>query len=347
MRNNQRYAVIFATFIIMVFLALSFSSSASTQSRKKSTAAKKRAGDPRQAVEHSVKRMQKKSADPKAKSSILIVEDEEVNEAEDPDLPPWMAGKIDKEAYLRLRGDNIDMLRGRPINLPGDPREKAIQQMEKQELQVRERAARGLASPLNTSNWVFLGPAPIPLGQTSATRVPVSGRTIAIAIHPTDPDTVYVGTAQGGLYKSTNGGANWAKLFEFQLESLAIGAIAIDPIDSSIVYVGTGEPNLSADSFAGRGLYIIRNANSPSPTLNGPFRLNSEQQRYFYGPRHRSHSRQPARQQRHIPLHDVRHGRQPEHDDHGASAARHISLDQRPIGHAYFFAGPGDGHSDA
>ena len=81
--------------------------------------------------------------------------------------------------------------------------------MEKQELQVRARAARGLASPLNASNWSFLGPAPIPLGQTSTTRVPVSGRTIAIAVHPTDPDTVYVGTAQGGLYKSTNGGANW------------------------------------------------------------------------------------------------------------------------------------------
>ncbi len=129
----------------------------------------------------------------------------------------------------------------------------------------------------------FLGPAPIPLGQTSTTRVPVSGRTISIAVHPTDPDTVYVGTAQGGLYKSTNGGANWTKLFEFQLESLAIGAITIDPTDSSIVYVGTGEPNLSADSFAGRGLYIIRNANSPSPTLNGPFRLDGSGNDIFTG----------------------------------------------------------------
>lgn len=283
MRSNQRYAVLFATFIIMVFLALSFSSSASTQRKKNSTAAKKRAGDPRQAVEHSVKRMQKKTGNQKAKSSILIVEDQEDGDAEDPDLPEWMVGKIDKEAYLRLRGDYIDMLRGRPINLPGDPREKAVEQMQRQELQVRARAARGLASPLNASNWSFLGPAPIPLGQTSTTRVPVSGRTIAIAIHPTDPDTVYVGTAQGGLYKSTNGGANWSKLFEFQLESLAIGAVTIDPIDSGIVYVGTGEPNLSADSFAGRGLYIIRNANSATPTLNGPFRLNGSGNDIFTG----------------------------------------------------------------
>ena len=283
MRSNRRYAVLFATFIIMVFLALSFSEARQLRAGKNQLRPKRgRATRARPSSTRS-KRMQKKAGDRKAKSLILLLDENDGDGAEDPDLPPWMAGKIDKEAYLRLRGDYVDMLRGRPMNLPGDPREKAIQQMEKQELQVRERAARGLASPLNTSNWVFLGPAPIPLGQTSATRVPVSGRTVAIAVHPTDPDTVYVGTAQGGLYKSTNGGANWAKLFEFQLESLAIGAITIDPIDSGIVYVGTGEPNLSADSFAGRGVYIIRNANSPSPTLNGPFRLNSSANDIFTG----------------------------------------------------------------
>ena len=194
-----------------------------------------------------------------------------------------MAGRIDKEAYLRSRGDYIDMLRGRPFNLPFDPREKAVKQMEKQEAQVKERVRNGLMAPISTSAWSFLGPAPIPLGQTSPTRVPVSGRTISIAIHPTDPDTVYVGTAQGGLYKSTNGGTNWTNLFEFQLESLAIGAITIDPTDSSIVYVGTGEPNLSADSFAGRGLYIIRSANSATPTLHGPFRLDGASNDVFTG----------------------------------------------------------------
>ena len=155
--------------------------------------------------------------------------------------------------------------------------------MERQEAQVKERVRNGLMAPISTATWSFLGPAPIPLGQTSATRVPVSGRTISIAIHPTDPDTVYVGTAQGGLYKSTNGGTNWTNLFEFQLESLAIGALTIDPTDSNIVYVGTGEPNLSADSFAGRGLYIIRNANSATPTLSGPFRLDGAANDVFTG----------------------------------------------------------------
>ena len=193
-------------------------------------------------------------------------------EDEDPDLPPGMAGKVDKGAYLRARGDYFDMLRGRTGEVPEGAREKAIRQMERQEAQMKRTSSP--STLVNTTDWVFIGPNPIPLGQTQGTRVAVSGRTISIAVHPTDPDTVYVGTAQGGLYKSTNGGTNWTKLFEFQLESLAIGAITIDPTDSSIVYVGTGENGQSADSFAGKGLYIIRDANSATPTLNGPFRLN-------------------------------------------------------------------------
>jgi len=204
----------------------------------------------------------------------IVPEEPQGEEEEDPDLPPGMAGKIDKEAYLRARGDYFDMLRGRDGDVPEGAREKAIKQMDTQE-RVMSRARSNVASLVNTTDWVFIGPNPIPLGQTQGARVPVSGRTISIAVHPTDPNTVYVGAAQGGLYKSTNGGTSWTALFEFQLESLAIGAITIDPTDSSIVYVGTGENGQSADSAFGRGLYIIRNANSASPTLNGPFRLNS------------------------------------------------------------------------
>ena len=211
-------------------------------------------------------------------------ESDEDDPNSDPDLPPGMSGHIDKEAYLRARADYIDMKRGRPFDLPYDPREKAIEQMDRQETSRNSLMRRfGLASLLSSMTWTHIGPSPIPNGQTSAVSMPVSGRTIAIAVHPTDPDTVYVGTAQGGLYKSTNGGTNWTPLFDFQLESLAIGAITIDPTDSSIVYIGTGEPNLSADSFAGRGLYIIRNANSPSPSLTGPFRLNGAGSDIFTG----------------------------------------------------------------
>src|SRR4030095_12481944 len=75
-------------------------------------------------------------------------------EDEDPDLPPGMAGKIDKEAYLRARGDYIDMLRGREGEVPEDAREKAVRQMERQEAQVK-RTKSNLLSSVNTTDWSF------------------------------------------------------------------------------------------------------------------------------------------------------------------------------------------------
>jgi photosystem II stability/assembly factor-like uncharacterized protein len=205
------------------------------------------------------------------------------DDEDDPDLPPGMTGRVDKAEYLRARGDYFDMLRGRGFEGADEARAKAISQMDKQEALMSRTRSLSTNSLVNTTDWVFLGPNPIPLGQTTAARVAVSGRTVSIAVHPSNPDIVYVGTAQGGLYKSINGGSNWSKLFEFQLESLAIGAITIDPTDSSIVYIGTGENSQSADGAAGRGMYILRNANSASPTLNGPFRLDGTGADVFTG----------------------------------------------------------------
>src|SRR5688500_7466021 len=113
-----------------------------------------------------------------------------------------------------------------------------------------------------------IGPAPIPNGQTEQIETPVSGRTTAIAVHPTNPNIVFAGTAQGGLYRSLDGGNTWRAIFD-AAESLAIGAVAIASSDPTIVYVGTGEPQLSADSFFGVGLYRINNALT-SADLTGP-----------------------------------------------------------------------------
>src|SRR5262249_7091307 len=98
--------------------------------------------------------------------------------------------------------------------------------------------------------------------------VPVSGRTTAIAVHPGNPDIAYVGTAQGGVYRTLDGGATWTAIFD-GAQSLAIGALAIAPTQPTTVYVGTGEPNLSGDSFFGVGLYRTDNAET-SADLIGP-----------------------------------------------------------------------------
>jgi photosystem II stability/assembly factor-like uncharacterized protein len=101
------------------------------------------------------------------------------------------------------------------------------------------------AFELSASAWTQLGPAPINNGS--------AGRVSAVAVDPTDPNTIYIGGAQGGVWKTTDGGASWTPLTDDQC-SLAMGSIAIDPVDPDIVYAGTGELHFSADSYYGCGV---------------------------------------------------------------------------------------------
>jgi len=129
--------------------------------------------------------------------------------------------------------------------------------------------------------WTALGPAPIPNGQTEGRTDPVSGRVTAIAVHPSNPDIVYVGTAQGGVYRSLNAGATWVALLDNAL-SLAVGAIAIAPSSPTTVFVGTGEGNFSFDSFFGVGVYRIDDAETTA-TLVGPLNLDGAGNDVFTG----------------------------------------------------------------
>ena len=177
---------------------------------------------------------------------------------DDPDLPAFAKGLIDKSEYLRLRERHIARLRGLPHDLPYNPRAKAIQEMDQQ------IASSVLAEPLSNPVWSSIGPNPLPaFGGT------VSGRVTSVAVHPTNPNTVYVGTAQGGVYRTTDGGTSWTAIMD-QALSLSIGAVAISPSNPTTIFVGTGESNQSLDSFFGVGVYRIDNADT-SPSLVGPF----------------------------------------------------------------------------
>ena len=127
--------------------------------------------------------------------------------------------------------------------------------------------------------WTALGPAPIPNGQTipadangiSLTQSPVSGRVTAVAIDPADENRAYVGTAQGGLYQTSNGGGAWTPLMDNAI-TLAVGSLELDPTDATgnTLLVGSGESNFSGDSYAGFGVYKLTGLKT-SPVLSGPF----------------------------------------------------------------------------
>ena len=206
---------------------------------------------------------------------------------EDPDLPKGRRGNINEETYLRLRDEYVALRRGIEPGRPNDPtaRGRAIQKMEQQEARQAEakkqtglngiRSFFGLV-PAAGPTWTSIGPSPLPNGSvfsppgspTNSVSAPVSGRVTALVVDPTNSNKVYLGTAQGGVWRSLDAGATWTSIFD-SAQSLAIGALALAPSSPSTLYAGTGEFNSCGDCFFGAGLYRIDNADTTA-TLVGP-----------------------------------------------------------------------------
>src|SRR5262249_52310525 len=89
-------------------------------------------------------------------------------------------------------------------------------------------AAAGGAPRTEPITWTWLGPAN------------VGGRIRSIIIHPTQTNTMWIGSVSGGIWKTTNGGTSWAPLDDFMAD-LAVGCMAIDPTDANVLFAGTGE----------------------------------------------------------------------------------------------------------
>lgn len=111
----------------------------------------------------------------------------------------------------------------------------------------RNQDGGGEPTPTPSGQWTELGPAPI--GDTDAT-----GRVAAIAVSSTNQNLYYIGAADGGVWKTTNGGNSWTPLTD-HLPTTAIGAVAVDPTNDQIVYAGSGEANFANHSRYGLGIY--------------------------------------------------------------------------------------------
>ena len=81
-----------------------------------------------------------------------------------------------------------------------------------------------------------------------------SGRVDDFAVLESDPATFYVGTATGGVYKTTNHGTTFTSVFDHEGSS-SVGDLAIAPTDANLVWVGTGENNNRQSSSWGDGIY--------------------------------------------------------------------------------------------
>ncbi len=132
--------------------------------------------------------------------------------------------------------------------IPERARELAI--LEKARAQERLRAEGAEeAKAAAAAQWTPIGPSVT----TSGAWGRVSGRITSIIVHPANPNIVYIGGAQGGVWRTTDNGASWTPLTDDQ-PSLALGALAFDPNNPNVIYAGTGEQNFSLDSYEGNGV---------------------------------------------------------------------------------------------
>ncbi|WGH76808.1 hypothetical protein P8625_06585 [Tenacibaculum tangerinum] len=82
----------------------------------------------------------------------------------------------------------------------------------------------------------------------------MSGRVTAIDVVTSNPDIMFVGTASGGIWKSTSGGIKWEPIFDKEVTA-SIGAIAIQQSNPSVVWAGTGEGNPRNSLNGGYGIF--------------------------------------------------------------------------------------------
>ena len=97
-------------------------------------------------------------------------------------------------------------------------------------------------SPLKDLDWLFVGP------------MAMTGRVTDVDAHPSQPETIYIASCSGGVFKSVDDGKNWNPIFEDHATA-SIGDLAIDPNDPNTIWVGTGEANIFRSTMAGIGIY--------------------------------------------------------------------------------------------
>ncbi len=108
---------------------------------------------------------------------------------------------------------------------------------------------RGMNSPelsdvagISSGGWTWIGPGNI------------GGRVRSILIDPGNPDNMWTGSVSGGIWKTTDGGANWSPVNDF-MASLAIGSMAMDKDTPTTMYAGTGEGFFIKQIYPGAGIF--------------------------------------------------------------------------------------------
>lgn len=128
---------------------------------------------------------------------------------------------------------------------------------EKQEQAI---AALDALPKLTNANgeWTSVGPASISNGENFL------GRVESIAFHPSNANTIYVGTATGGLWRTTNLGSSWIPLTD-HLPSLSVASVVVQQNNANIIYILTGD----GDGGPNWGYYVKERSSGVFKSTDG------------------------------------------------------------------------------
>ncbi|MGH9761866.1 MAG: WD40/YVTN/BNR-like repeat-containing protein, partial [Blastocatellia bacterium] len=107
---------------------------------------------------------------------------------------------------------------------------------------AQQSQSEGQASPFKGLSWRQIGPFR-------------GGRAVACTGVPSQPNVFYFGATGGGVWKSTDGGANWRNVSDGFFGTGSVGAIAVADSDPNVVYVGMGECAIRGNVSYGDGVY--------------------------------------------------------------------------------------------
>ncbi len=150
------------------------------------------------------------------------------------DRQPAAARESEREARQRKLAE----MRPQPVNdaeyarslMAAAARERAVN------AHLLPGAQINLAASAAQEFWSNIGPS------SGSGNYFDSGRLTGIVIHPEDSNIIYVASAGGGVWKTTNGGASWSPKTE-SVGSLGCGALAMDTSDPDTLYLGLGDPH--------------------------------------------------------------------------------------------------------
>jgi photosystem II stability/assembly factor-like uncharacterized protein len=91
-------------------------------------------------------------------------------------------------------------------------------------------------------NWEWIGPGNI------------GGRIRTILFHPTNPNTIWIGSVSGGIWRTDYGGSTWYPVDDF-MANLAVTSMVMDPTNTNVMYAATGEGFGNLDAVQGAGIF--------------------------------------------------------------------------------------------